>query len=133
MRFVRLASTLIASVMLAGTSLADEALPSTAKKASLEEFKTFADGKKVEVVIYDLGVPVTATLTWNWKNKLITGTALVNGKDKIKVSSKLSFKDDMACATNQGKATCHAIYIEADKFYEVRADGKVHAVSALAK
>lgn len=93
----------------------------------------FADGKTVDVVIFDLGVPVTATLKWDWKKKRITGDALVNGKDKIKVKSKLSFESDKACAENEGKPTCHLIYIDGDKFYEVRDDGDVHAVSTLKK
>ena len=110
---------------------AAETLPSTAKKATMDEFKAFADGKTVEVVIYDLEVPVTATLVWDWKNKRIKGTGLVNEKDKIKVKTKLSFREDMACSDQDGKPNCHQIYIDGNKFYEVREDGKVHATSTL--
>ena len=110
-----------------------EDLPATAKKATLDEFKAFADGKKVNVVIYDMGVDVVATLVWNWKKKQITGEALVNNKTKIKVKTPLSFKGDKACSEDQGKPVCHLIYIDGDSFYEVRDDGKVHATSTLAR
>jgi hypothetical protein len=79
------------------------------------------------VVIFDLEVPVTATLVWDWKKKRITGTALVNNKDQIKVKTKLSFKEDKACSDD----TCHLIYIDGNKFHEVRDDGAVHATSTL--
>jgi hypothetical protein len=124
------------SIVLAGliwftTAACAEDLPATAKKATLEEFKAFANGKKVKVVIYDMGVDVVATLVWNWKKKQITGDALVNNKHKIKVKSVLSFEGDKACSEDQGKPVCHYIYIDGDKFYEVRDDGKVHATSTL--
>jgi hypothetical protein len=124
---------LFAAAFLVTSLAAAEPLPATAKKVTIDEFKVFADGKTVDVVIFDLGVPVTATLKWDWKKKRITGDALVNGKDKIKVKSKLSFEGDKACAENDGKPTCHLIYVDGEKFYEVRDDGDVHAVSTLKK
>jgi len=131
-KHMRLA-VLIAASFLAGAAGA-EPLPPTAKQATMQEFKAFADGKPVDVVIYDLGVPLKATLTWNWKKKRITGDALVNRKDKIKVDSKLSFKSDMACAEQaDGEPTCHLIFIDGDRFYEVRPDGRLHATSTLKK
>ena len=108
-----------------------EPLPATAKKATMEEFKAFADAKTVDVVIFDLGVPVTATLVWSWNKKRITGDALVNGKDKIKVKTKLSFQGDKACADQDGKPSCHFIYLDGTKFHEVLDDGTVHATSTL--
>lgn len=120
----------LASAAMLTTSALSEPLPSSAKKATLDEFKKFADGKEVSVVIFDAGVPVTATLIWNWKKKGITGNALVDGQ-KVKVKAKLSFKDDKACSTAGGKTNCHAIAIDGNKFYEVRDDGDVHAVSEL--
>ncbi|KQV31130.1 hypothetical protein [Rhizobium sp. Root1204] len=106
-------------------------LPKDAKKVSMDEFKALADGKPVSVVIFDLGIPVTAGLTWDWAKKSITGKANANGKE-ITVKAKLSFKGDKACATNKGeKATCHTIYVDGNKFYEVRDDMQVHAVSTV--
>jgi hypothetical protein len=127
----RLVFCLSSSVLLWAGSATAEPLPSTAKQATMEEFKAFADGKKVDVVIFDLGVPVTAQLVWDWKKKRITGDALVNGKDKIKVKTKLSFKDQQACSEQDGKPSCHSIFIDGNRFYEVRADGNVHATSTL--
>lgn len=116
----------------ASSSLALEPPPATAKKASIEELKGIADGKPVSVVIFDEAVPITADLVWNWKKKTITGTALVNSKDKIKVAAKLSFKGDQACSTSgKDKPSCHTIFIDGNKFYEIRDDGKVHAVSTV--
>lgn len=106
-------------------------LPASAKKATLAEFKALADGKKVHVEIFDLGQPITADLVWSWKKKNITGKAEVAGKT-IDVNTKLTFKGDKACATNKGeKPTCHVIYIDGSKFYEVRDDMQVHAVSTV--
>ena len=56
------------------------ALPTSAKKATMEEFKTLADGKPVKVEIYDFDMPVSADLVWNWKKATITGKANVSGK-----------------------------------------------------
>lgn len=106
-------------------------IPATAKKATMEEFKTLADGKPVKVEIFDFEKPVTADLVWNWKKASITGTAKVGGK-VVDVKTKLSFKGDKACSTAKGeKPSCHAIYIDGNRFYEVRDDMKVHAVSTV--
>ncbi|AUW43891.1 hypothetical protein [Rhizobium leguminosarum] len=107
------------------------ALPAGAKKVTLEEFKAFADGKHVKVEIFDLEKPVTADLVWSWKKGTITGKANVDGK-MMDVKSKLTFKDGKACSNAKGeKPNCHSIYIDGDKFYEVRDDMKVHAVSTV--
>ncbi|MDQ0317964.1 hypothetical protein QO002_000102 [Pararhizobium capsulatum DSM 1112] len=106
-------------------------LPKDAKKVSMEDFKSLADSKPVSVEIFDLGTPVTANLTWSWAKKTITGKASVNGK-KINVKTKLSFEGDKACSTSKGeKPTCHMIYTDGNKFYEVRDDMQVHAVSTI--
>jgi hypothetical protein len=131
--WMRLCLLLSAILLLPGVA-ASEPLPPSAKQATMEEFQAFADGKTVEVVIFDLEVPVKATLLWDWKKKRITGDALVNGKDKIEVDTRLSFKGDMACADQEGgKPTCHLIFIDGDRFHEVRADGVLHATSTLKK
>jgi hypothetical protein len=129
LRSIGLACTVLAFGVVC-PALAED-LPSSAKKASMEEFKAFADGKPLDVVIYDLGVPVTATLVWSWKDMLITGKALVNNKDKIDVKTKLSFDGGKACSDDNGKPSCHLIYIDGNKFHEVRDDGAVHATSTL--
>lgn len=106
-------------------------IPAGAKKVTMEEFRAFADGKHVQVDILDFEKPVSADLVWSWKKKSISGKASVDGKT-INVNAKLTFKGDKACATNKGeKPTCHVIYVDANKFYEVRDDMKVHAVSTL--
>ena len=117
-------------VWLPGVACAED-LPATAQQATLEEFKAFADGKKVQVVIYDMGVTVEAELVWDWKKKTITGNALIDNKHKMKVKTPLSFEGEKACSEDQGKPVCHLIFIDGDKFYEVRDDGKVHATSTL--
>lgn len=122
---------IIATLGVGIAPLYAQELPSTAKKVSMDEFKKFADGKKVHVEILDFEKPVSAELTWNWKKKKITGEAKLDGST-FPVSSKLSFAGDKACATNKGeKPACHAVFIDGDKFYEVRDDGKLHAVSTL--
>ncbi|WP_259669920.1 MULTISPECIES: hypothetical protein [unclassified Rhizobium] len=99
-------------------------LAAGAKKATMDEFKAFADGKQVEVEILDLKKPVTAELVWSWKKGTTTGRADVAGK-MIDVKTKLTFKGDKACSAGKGeKPSCHFIYIDGDKFYEVRDDMK---------
>jgi hypothetical protein len=124
--------TALSALLIVGFSVVAAAepatLPATAKKVAKDEFIAFIDGKSVEVVIYDLEKPVTALLTWNWKKKTITGLALVDGKDKIKVSSKWSFEGDQACSDS---GSCHDIYVDGTSFYEVRPDGAVHAMSTI--
>ncbi len=106
-------------------------LPTTAKKATMDEFKALADGKPITVEILDFEKPVTADLIWNWKNASITGKAKVNGKN-IDVKAKLTFKGEKACSASKGeKPSCHTIYIDGNKFYEVRDDMKVHAISTV--
>jgi hypothetical protein len=121
---------IIAIALGCGTAFAAE-LPATAKKASMEEFKALADGKPVSVEIFDAGAPITAELVWNWKKKKITGKAKANG-NKIKVNVKLSFDGDKACSAGKGeKPSCHSIFIDGNKFYEVKDDMTVHAVSTV--
>lgn len=116
---------------LAVTSAIAAELPAGAKKASMDEFKQLADGKKVSVQIFDAGKPIKADLVWSWKKKAITGKADVGG-EAVDVKVKLSFKGDKACAAGKGeKPACHSIYIDGNKFYEVRDDGAVHAVSTV--
>jgi len=108
-----------------------EDLPAGARKATIEEFKSFADGKHVKVEIFDLGKPVIADLVWSWKKGTITGKAKVDGK-MVDVKTKLTFKGDQACSNGKGeKPSCHFIYIDGNKFYEVSDDMTVHAVSTL--
>jgi hypothetical protein len=116
------------SIFLSATVAAETVtLPASARKATQDEFIAFVDGKSVEVTIYDMDKPVTAVLTWRWKKKAITGTAVIDGKDKIKVRTKWSFKGDKACSDKE----CHDIYIDGNSFYEVREDGVVHALSVV--
>lgn len=97
----------------------------------MDEFKELADGKNVSVEIFDADAPITAELVWNWKKKKITGKAQVGG-NSVKVNVKLSFEGDKACSTGKGqKPVCHAIYIDGNKFYEVKDDLTVHAVSVV--
>lgn len=106
-------------------------LPATARAVTMEEFRQFADGKTVNVEIFDAGVPITAQLVWDWEQANITGDALLDGKT-IKVDVPLSFKGDQACAQEGDKINCHAIYIDGNSFYEVTSEGRVHAISTLA-
>ena len=108
-------------------------LPASAKKVTWGEMAALNGGKPipVSVEIYDLPKPITADLVWDFKKKTITGNALVDGKDKIKVRSKLSAKGDQFCAQNGKEITCNAIYMDGQKFYEVTAAGGVHAVSTM--
>ncbi|WP_245463153.1 MULTISPECIES: hypothetical protein [unclassified Mesorhizobium] len=125
---------LILSILTLGfvPAAAAEDLPGTAKKATLDEFKAFVDKKPVNVVIYDMDVQVTATLTWDWKKHQVSGNAVVNGKHKIKVKTKISSDGDKACTEgDDNKIICHNIYIEGNRFYEVRDDGVLHATSTL--
>ncbi|MBB5664876.1 hypothetical protein GGE68_003073 [Rhizobium leguminosarum] len=126
-----LSSVGAAAFMLSAVNTYAIDLPAGAKKVTMEEFKAFADGKHVKVEIVDLDKPVTADLVWNWKKGTITGKADVGGKT-IDVKTKLTFKGDKACSNGKGeKPSCHSIYIDGDKFYEVRDDMKVHAVSTV--
>ncbi|OWV84598.1 hypothetical protein [Rhizobium sp. R693] len=116
---------------LSGISAYAVDLPAGAKKVTMEEFKAFADGKHVKVEIFDLEKPVTADLVWSWRKGTITGRANVDGK-MMDVRTKLTFKDGKACSNGKGeKPSCHSIYIDGNKFYEVRDDMKVHAVSTV--
>lgn len=119
-----------AVAVLASCQAMAETLPSTAKKATVDELRALSDKKKVAVEIFDLGTPVRGNLIWNWQKKAITGTAVINNKDKIRVRSILTTSGEKVCATNKGeKPSCHAVYIDGSKFYEVNDDGSVHAVS----
>lgn len=124
---------MIAGFVVTSTSALALDLPATASKATLDEFKEFADGKTVEVDILDMEKPVTATLVWSWADATISGTAVIDGSQKVEVKVALSFDGEKACSKGEGDPTCHLIYIdrEAGKFYEVRDDGAVHAVSTI--
>lgn len=123
---------LVAAVLFSSATIVvaeTPTIPETAKKATKDEFIAFIDGKTVDVVIYDAEKPITATLKWDWKKKSITGNALVDGKDKIKVKVKWLFEGDQACSND--KKGCHDIFVDGKTFYEVKPDGSVHAVSTL--
>jgi hypothetical protein len=124
-------ATVITAVSISACFAEEPILPANAKKASQDEFIAFVNGKTVDVVIYDAGKSLTATLKWDWKKKRISGSYVFDGK-KGKVQAKWTFDGDKACsqAGNQSKA-CHAVYIDGDQFYEMREDGKVHAISKL--
>ncbi len=127
-RNAALSTLLVIGLSVAASAAEVVALPASAKKVTKDEFIAFIDGKSVEVVIYDLEKPVTAMLTWNWKKKTITGAALVDGTNKVKVSTKWSFEGDQACSD---AGSCHDIYVDGNSFYEVRPDGAVHAFSII--
>lgn len=51
---------------------------------------------------------------------------------RLDVKTKLTFKGDKACSTAKGeKPTCYTIHTDGNKFYEVRDDMKVHAISTV--
>ena len=127
--FARNAAVAAATLALACSAAGAESLPASAKKASMDEFRAFADKKPVKVEIYDMGQPITADLVWNFKKKTITGSAMVGGKT-IKVKTKLEIEGDKACSVGEDK-TCHFIYIDGNRFFEVTADGTLHATSTL--
>ena len=122
----------VLTLALVGSVAAEEpSLPATAKKATQDQFIAFVNGKTVDVLIYDAGKPLSATLKWDWKKKRITGLFLLDGK-KGKVVAKWTFDGDKACAQAGAQPKeCHTIYIEGDRFFEMRDDGKVHAISKL--
>lgn len=123
------ASTLFGIALIGSVAAEEPNLPATAKKATQNEFIAFVNGKTVDVVIYDAGKSLTATLKWDWKKKQISGPYVFDGK-KGKVSAKWTFDGDKACSQVKGQAQqCHAIYIEGDTFFEIRDDEKVHAIS----
>lgn len=129
MRIVGVA--VLALLACASTCLAQEKLPATATKATMDQFKALADGKTVKVTIFDFDVPVTAELVWSWEKKSITGKAFVSGKS-FPVNSILEFDGERACAVVGEQTTCHMIYIDGNSFYEVTNEGKIHAASTIA-
>ncbi len=135
MRYYQVSATAAAFMLtLIGSVVAEEpTLPATAKKATQDEFIAFVNGKTVDVVIYDAGKSLSATLKWDWKKKRISGPYLLDGK-KGKAVAKWSFDGDKACSQAGAQPKqCHSIYIDGDQFFELRDDGKVHAVSVLKK
>ena len=118
------------SMFVANGVLAED-LPASAKKASMDEFKAFSNGKKVNVEIFDQKSPVKAVLVWDWDKKTITGTAVIDGKKKIQVKNTMKVEGDKACAVYKTEKTCHTIYIDQNKFYEITDSGAVHAISTL--
>lgn len=129
---MRVLAATVAFALSISVSYAEEpSLPANAKAATQDEFIAFVNGKTVDVVIYDAGKSLTATLKWDWKKKRISGSYVLDGK-KGKVQVKWSFDGDKACSQSGSQPKeCHAIYIDGDQFYEMRDDGKVHAISKL--
>jgi hypothetical protein len=125
----RIAACAASMLALVCSTAGAETLPASAKKVTMDEFRAFADMKPVTVEIYDMGQPITADLVWNFKKKTITGTALVGGKT-IQVKTKLKVDGDRACAVGE-ETTCHVIYVDGNRFFEVTADGTLHATSTL--
>ncbi|CAN5207621.1 hypothetical protein BH10PSE7_BH10PSE7_03560 [soil metagenome] len=110
---------------------APPALPESAKKATPGEAMTAIGGKPVTVVIYDLPEPTIADLKWDAAKKRVTGKFIYGATKDGKVDGKISVAGEQVCVTNKGekKANCHDIYLDAGGFYEVTADGKMHAMS----
>lgn len=64
-----------------------------------------------------------------WAGVLLLPDHFKTAKKQVKL--RLSFEGDKACADNDGKPSCNSIFIEGNKFYEVRDDGALHATSTL--
>jgi hypothetical protein len=105
-------------------------LPPSAKKATVEAFRAFSDGRTFDVDIFDMGQPIKARLRYDWSAKTIAGDAVIEGKT-IDVNVGLVTRKDKSCAKTGETVTCHTIYIDGDRFYEVTDAGVVHAVSVV--
>lgn len=91
-----------------------------------------SNGKRVFTTIFDLDKPVVAYLKWDWKKKRVTGDFIYGGTKKGKADTRLSVEGNMICGINKGEKTknCYTYYLDADGFYEMTADGKMHARSS---
>lgn len=103
-------------------------LPATAKKATFAEFAATADKKNVFITVYDMGKPIVAYGRWNMRKKTVTGDYVEAGAKKNKFNTKFTVKDDLICVSKQN---CYSYHLDGDTFYEVNADGSLHAKSVI--
>jgi hypothetical protein len=106
-------------------------VPPSAKKVSPEEFIKASNGKRVFVTVFDYDKPIIADLKWDWKKKRVTGNFIYGGTKRGKVNTTISVDGDTVCGVNKGekKKNCYSYYLDDGGFYELAADGKVHALS----
>jgi hypothetical protein len=104
-------------------------LPAAAKKATLAEFAAAANGKNVFITVYDMGKPIVAYGRWDMKKKRVTGEYIEAGAKKDKFMTKFTVKDDTICVGKQ--QDCYSYHLDGNTFYEVNADGSLHAKSVI--
>jgi hypothetical protein len=106
------------------------AIPDLSAKLTPDEVMAIADGKTVDVHVFDGKKPTVARSLWNAKKMRVSGEYLTNGTDRGKFKIKFSKKDDKICF-QQDKLNCYSYLKVQGGFMEINSDGKVHAVSIL--
>ncbi|MEH6402938.1 MAG: hypothetical protein V7750_06150 [Sneathiella sp.] len=117
---------LIASVQLSFAG--DPQIPQNAKPLMETEIKELLDGNKFEFTAYD--EPLTGTTSWEAGKGVVSGNYVWDKTQKGTYSVSWFLKDNKSCTKQADKdAVCQLIYLYANGFMEVNADGKIHAVS----
>jgi hypothetical protein len=105
-------------------------IPEGAKPLNGAEIKEFLDGRTFRLVVYDAKKSLTGTSTWELNEGRVHGEYSWDNQDPKSWSRKWYVENDLNCTKpTKGDAECNRIYLDGEKFIEVRQDGVIHAVS----
>jgi len=129
-----LGSIVVVAVVAIGISAigayAEPIIPEGAKQLNGAEIKVFLEGKTFRLVVYDAAKSLTGTSTWELNNGSVHGEYSWDNQSPKPWSADWYVESNMNCIKKKsGEVECHQIYLDGEKFIEVRQDGVIHAVS----
>jgi len=124
------AAIFAASCQSAHVAHSEPKIPEGAKPLNGAEIKAFLDGKTFQFVAYDSEKSLTGTSTWELNKGSAYGEYSWDNRSLKPWSRDWYVENDLNCTKpTQGDAECNHIYLDGEKFIEVRQDGVIHAVS----
>jgi hypothetical protein len=119
-----------ASCQSAHIAHSEPKIPEGAKPLNGAEIKVFLDGRTFRFVVYDSAKPLTGTSTWQLNDGSVHGEYSWDNQSPKSWSRTWYLENDLNCTKpKKGDAECNHIYLDGEKFIEVRQDGVTHAVS----
>jgi len=132
MRIPRIVAVAIvaATCLFSQVAQSEPKIPEGAKPLNGAEIKVFLDGKTFRLVVYDAAKSLTGTSTWELDQGRVHGEYSWDNQDPKPWSRSWYVENNLNCTKPKGgEAECNQIYLDGQKFIEVRQDGVIHAVS----
>jgi hypothetical protein len=105
-------------------------LPTDAKQLTGDQIRAFLAGNTFQFDVHDAGKPLTGTSTWESERGIVFGEYSLDHQSPKPWKRAWWVEGDKNCTrSGDNPPECQMIYVDGDRFFEIREDGGVHAIS----